>query len=66
MVQMKRHTKSARNRRRSHQALKTTTLTVCPHCQQAVLPHRACQFCGYYKQRAVIKIKSVADKKHHH
>lgn len=49
MVQMKRHTKSSRNSRRSHQALKPKALNRCPKCGKAVEPHKACAFCGTYR-----------------
>jgi large subunit ribosomal protein L32 len=63
MVQMKRHTSSKRGRNRSHLALKKISLNKCPKCGQAVQPHRACNFCGTYKGRDVIKIKSKKEKK---
>jgi large subunit ribosomal protein L32 len=57
MVQMKRHTSSARKRRRSHMALKPQTLNKCPKCGKAVKPHQACRFCGTYRLAQVIKPK---------
>lgn len=56
-VPKKRRTASSAGRRRSHHALKKVTLSVCPKCAQAVLPHTACEFCGTYKGREVIKNK---------
>ncbi len=57
MVQMKRRTKSETNGRRSHHALKQTTLNNCPKCGKAIKPHTACAFCGYYRGKEVVKIK---------
>ena len=58
MVQMKRHTKSAKGKRRSHQALKTKTLNRCRQCGKAVEPHRACRFCGAYRSNQPVKTKT--------
>lgn len=43
---------------RSHQALKKINLNKCPKCSKAVEAHKACAFCGTYKGREVIKVKS--------
>ncbi|MCX5851996.1 MAG: 50S ribosomal protein L32 [Deltaproteobacteria bacterium] len=49
-----RHSRTRRNKRRSHDALKSPTLAVCPQCNEPKLPHRACLSCGTYKGRDVI------------
>ena len=51
-------TKSSAKRRASHFALKKTILNNCPKCGKPVLPHRACEFCGTYKGKQVISLKS--------
>ena len=43
-------------RRRSHQALAKRNLKACPQCGKAVLPHRVCAACGYYKGSEVINV----------
>lgn len=43
---------------RSHQALKGITLGKCPKCKKPMLPHRACGYCGYYKNREIVKVKT--------
>lgn len=53
----KRHTKSARNQRRSHHALKKPQLYYCLKCKEPILPHRACLKCGTYASRQVLEIK---------
>lgn len=50
--------KSRRNMRRSHHALRVRPMGICPQCSEVKLPHRACLSCGYYKGRQVIVIKS--------
>lgn len=54
----KRRTKSSKKRRAAHFALKKTKLQKCAQCGKPVKAHQACAFCGTYKGRAVIKIKT--------
>ena len=61
-VPKKRRTKSSVGNRRSHHALKNITLTKCSKCGRSVKPHTACEFCGAYKGKEVIKIKETAKK----
>jgi len=53
----RRGSKSHRDRRRSHWALKPLTLAVCPECQEPKLPHRLCLNCGYYKNLMILEIE---------
>jgi len=62
-VPKKRRTKSSVGSRRSHHALKKINLKKCPKCGRAVEPHRACSFCGTYKNKEVIKIDTKDKKK---
>jgi len=61
-VPKKRHTKSSRNQRRMHLYLNSPSLSVCPKCGKAVLPHRVFS-CGYYKGREVINVMEKLDRK---
>jgi len=54
----KRRTKSAVGKNRAHLALKPVTLNVCPKCGKAVKPHTACSFCGSYKGRVAVAVKT--------
>ena len=45
----RRHSKSRRGKRRSHDALKSKSLSECPNCRQPKHPHHVCSSCGYYK-----------------
>lgn len=56
-VPMKHHTRSKVGRRRSHLALKSISINVCPECSNPVLPHKMCPNCGSYKGRTVLKTK---------
>lgn len=59
----KRKTHSKSRMGRAHQALKKMTLKKCPKCGEFRKPHTACQFCGTYKGKAVVKPKTKATKK---
>jgi large subunit ribosomal protein L32 len=50
----RRHSKMRKNQRRSHDHLKTHSLSECPHCHERKLPHQVCPRCGYYKGREVV------------
>ncbi len=62
-VPKQRHTKSRRNRRRSHHALKKQGLSSCPKCGTNILPHRLCQNCGTYRGMEVIDVTAKLSKK---
>jgi len=62
-IPRQRHTKSRRNRRRSHLALKILKLQKCPKCGQAVLPHQTCVNCGTYKGREVVDVMKKLTKR---
>lgn len=38
-------------------------LVACPRCGTAILPHRICRNCGYYKGKQVIDVMAKLDKK---
>ncbi|MBU0647735.1 50S ribosomal protein L32 [Patescibacteria group bacterium] len=61
-VPKKRHTKSARNQRRSHQKLSKPTITKCSMCKSPKKPHHICEVCGSYKKRRVVEKKTVSKK----
>jgi large subunit ribosomal protein L32 len=51
----RRHSKSRRDKRRTHKKLITPILSVCPQCNEPKLPHRVCPHCGTYKGEEVFK-----------
>lgn len=57
-VPKKRRTNSSVGNRRSHHALKKKNLSKCPQCGKAIEMHRACSFCGTYRGREAVKIKT--------
>jgi large subunit ribosomal protein L32 len=58
-----RHTKSRRNKRRSHLRLSSVLLARCAKCGNAVLPHVICENCGAYRGKAMIDVLAKLDKK---
>jgi len=50
--------KGRKGRRRSHNALKTQSMTPCPKCHELRLSHQVCPSCGSYKGIDVIQVKS--------
>ena len=60
------HRRTSGDKRRNHTqlALKANTTTNCPKCGKAILPHRACAFCGTYRGRQVLNVaKKLTTKK---
>ncbi len=45
----KKLTKSSARRRAAHFALTIASTTKCKNCGAVILPHRACNKCGFYK-----------------
>ncbi|MDI6807666.1 MAG: 50S ribosomal protein L32 [Candidatus Eisenbacteria bacterium] len=50
----RRHSKTRRDKRRTHWKLTPPTLSACSHCGQPKLPHRVCPNCGYYNDEVVV------------
>jgi len=53
-VPKKKTSKSRRNMRRAHDALKTVGHIECPNCGEAKRPHHVCGSCGHYDGREVV------------
>jgi len=51
----KRLTKSRSGARKSHDALKVASLSVCQNCKNTKLPHFVCSNCGFYNGKKVVK-----------
>ncbi len=50
----RKHSKSRRDKKRTHDKVVPMQLQNCPHCGQPKMPHRVCGNCGYYKGRPVL------------
>ena len=53
-VPKKKTSKSRRNMRRAHDALKVVGHQECSNCGEVKLPHHVCGACGHYDGREVI------------
>lgn len=49
--------KGRRDRRRTHDSLKSPHLVVCTNCGEKHLPHYVCPNCGHYAGREIIEIE---------
>jgi large subunit ribosomal protein L32 len=56
-VPKRKTSKSRRDKRRTHWKLAGRGMALCPRCQEAKFPHRACSNCGYYKDHQVLEAK---------
>ncbi len=50
----RRHSKTRRDKRRTHYKAVAHRSCSCPQCGAPKLPHRACPECGYYNGRKVL------------
>ena len=53
-VPKKKVSKSRRDMRRSHHALKPSSYVECPNCGEMKRPHHVCGSCGYYNEREIV------------
>lgn len=58
-VPKKKTSRSRRDARRSHDALKAPAQSVCPNCGDPKAPHRVCAKCGRYKGVEIIQVEDV-------
>ena len=49
--------RTRRDKRRTHDSLKSSNLVQCSNCGEMRLPHRACPECGHYKGREVFEVE---------
>lgn len=61
------HSRSRRDKRRTHWKLRLAALGACSHCAKPIIPHRVCPFCGHYKGKPVVdltaKTQRIQEKK---
>jgi large subunit ribosomal protein L32 len=51
--------KARRDKRRANWKMSLPGMSKCPQCHEIKTPHVACQNCGYYNGRQVIKSAAV-------
>ena len=54
----RRHSKSRRDKRRTHYTAVAPTVASCAHCGSMKLNHTACPSCGYYNGRKMVEMNS--------
>jgi len=54
----KKTSKSRRDMRRSHDALKSASYQECPNCGELKRPHNVCPHCGFYDGKEVVAQKA--------
>ncbi len=57
-VPKKKKSTARRDTRRSQWKLTAVQPIDCPQCTEAMMPHRICPKCGYYKGREVVQVSS--------
>lgn len=58
-VPKKKTSKSRRNVRRSHHALRKPAHVECPNCGELKRPHHVCESCGHYREREVVEAAGI-------
>ncbi|MCI0515473.1 50S ribosomal protein L32 [candidate division KSB1 bacterium] len=53
----RRHSRTRRDKRRTHWKLTAPAVVECSNCHQPKLPHAACPNCGFYNGRQVFTPK---------
>jgi len=55
----RKHSRSRRDKKRTHQVRRQPARSRCPRCGQTTLPHRVCDNCGHYAGRQVVEVEGV-------
>ncbi len=50
-----RHSRTRRDKRRTHDKATPSTLATCPNCHNSHLYHRVCPECGFYRGKLAIE-----------
>jgi len=56
MLPAKKTSKCRTRTRRSHNRLRAVNYSICKKCEQAKLPHAACENCGYVNPKITLKL----------
>ncbi len=59
MLPVNKKSKCRTRTRRAHRALRSLTLSPCPKCGNAKLPHAACASCGYISAKATLPAREA-------
>lgn len=58
-VPRKKISRSKRDSRRAHHALKPSSYAECPNCGELKRPHHVCAACGHYDGREVYEVEAI-------
>ena len=58
-VQQNKVSKSRRNKRRSHDALRSEHVMICQECGEQKLPYHICPACGSYNGMQVLRVQML-------
>ena len=58
-----RHSKERGRKRRTHYKAEESSATKCQQCGKLILPHKICQYCGYYGKIQIKNIESLEERK---
>ena len=58
-VPRKKISRSKRDSRRAHHALKPNSYAECPNCGELKRPHHVCAACGHYDGREVYEVEAI-------
>ncbi len=56
----RRHSIQRKGKRRASIKLKVAGVVTCPNCGSAMVPHKVCATCGFYKGTQVVKKSTKA------
>jgi large subunit ribosomal protein L32 len=59
----RRHSKSRRDKRRTHQKISAPQMDRCSKCGAVKSTHRVCPSCGYYRGKKILDVEKKQQKK---
>ena len=58
-VPKKKTSKSKRDLRRAHDAIKKPAMAICSNCGEPKQPHNVCKACGYYNGKQIFEVEEA-------
>ncbi len=56
-VPKRKRSRARRDKRFANKGMQAKAFAACNNCQVAIMPHQACQHCGFYKGKKVLTSK---------
>ena len=54
----RKHSRSRRDKSRTHQRIAMVQLCSCPQCKKPIRPHTVCRYCGYYNGKQILQVET--------